>query len=110
MNNDLKIIKKKYGEKMMRFCRATFSTILETEGLLPQLLINNFNESHYLYDDIVKNNKLLEFRNLIYGLITKEEPKEIIADKTPEELMDEAGYVLKECKTETEVQESAKTI
>ena len=108
MNNDLKIIKKKYGEKMMHFCRATFSTILETEGLLPQLLISKFNESHYLYDDIVKNDKLLEFRNFIYGLITKEEPKEIIADKTPEELMDEAGYVLKECKTETEVQEYAK--
>ena len=43
MNNDLKIIKKKYGEKMMHFCRDLFPTILETEGLLPKLLMDNFN-------------------------------------------------------------------
>ena len=63
MNNDLKIIKKKYGEKMMHFCRDLFPTILEIEGLLPKLLMDNFNENLYLFDDIVKNERQLEFNN-----------------------------------------------
>lgn len=37
MLKDLKIIKKLYGEQMMHFCRSAFSTILEKEGLLPNL-------------------------------------------------------------------------
>ena len=42
MNKDLIIIKKEYGEKMMHFCRDVFATILEEEGLLSKLLLNNF--------------------------------------------------------------------
>ena len=40
--NDLKFIKKKYGEVMMHLCRKIFPTILETEGLLPKLLEDHF--------------------------------------------------------------------
>lgn len=108
MNNDLKIIKKKYGEKMMHFCRDLFPTILETEGLLPKLLMDNFNENHYLYDDIVKNEMQLEFKNFIFNLVIKDDKREIHINRTPEELMDEAGYVLKECLTEEEIQEYTK--
>ena len=44
MNEDLKIIKKKYGEKMERFCRDNFSTILENTGQLSKLLLDNLSD------------------------------------------------------------------
>ena len=66
MNNDLKIIKKKYGEKMMHFCRENFSTILEREGLLTQIFSNYFNENKSLYEDLKENNWLFQFKNFIF--------------------------------------------
>ena len=36
--DDLKLIKKYYGENMMHLCRTLFPTILETKGLLFSLL------------------------------------------------------------------------
>ena len=42
MNKDLKIIKEKYGEKMMHLCRELFSTLLEEDGLLSKLMLDNF--------------------------------------------------------------------
>ena len=70
MNYDLKIIKKLYGEKMMHLCRELFSTLLEKEGLLSNLLLNNFEPTHFLYDDIKKN--ILQFKNYILDLINLE--------------------------------------
>lgn len=55
MNEDLKIIKKNYGEKMMKLCRSYFSTLLEEKRLLPQILLDNFEPSHFLYDDLLIN-------------------------------------------------------
>jgi len=105
MNQDLKIIKNKYGEKMMHLCRDLFPTILETEGALSQILLDKFEPSRFLYDDIITNNLENEFKNYIYNifdsLFRKEEIK---ADKTPSELLDEAGYILYECKTESDIQ------
>ena len=49
MIEDLKIIKKLYGEAIMHFCRDSFSTILEKEGVLQKLLQDNFAASHDLY-------------------------------------------------------------
>ena len=57
---------------MMHYCREELSTILEINGLLPELLLDHFNESHFLYDDIVKEDKLKEFKNYIYSLIDVE--------------------------------------
>ena len=43
MVDDLKIIKKKYGEKMMHLCRDSFSTILDNSpGALSKILLDNF--------------------------------------------------------------------
>ena len=50
MNQDLKIIKNKYGEKMKHLCREMFPTILETPGLLSSILLTHF-------EPIFKNNK-----------------------------------------------------
>ena len=70
MNHDLKVIKKKYGEEMMHLCRELFPTLLETEGLLPTLLMRSFKESHSIAQDI-KNHKLEDdFKNYI-GVVQK---------------------------------------
>ena len=53
MIDDLKVIRKKYGEKMYHFCRESFPTLLEEPGKLSKLLSDNFHESHSLFDDIV---------------------------------------------------------
>ena len=108
MNNDLKIIKKKYGEKMMHFCRENFSTILEKEGLLTQIFSNYFNENRSLYEDLKENNWLFQFKNFIFKK-SKDgynalDTNLTDSNKTPEELMDEVGYVLKQCFSEDEIQ------
>ena len=103
MNTDLRIIKDKYGEKMMHLCRELFPTLLEQEGLLSNLLLSKFNESHFLYDDIINNNYIEEFKNYIYSFVDVEKPK-IEVNKTPQELLSEVGYDLYECKTEDDIQ------
>ena len=104
MNQDLKIIKKKYGEKMAHFCRDYFPTLLETEGLLLQLLLDNFEPTHDLYEDIIKQKKENEFKDFIYSLVDVEKENKIKVIKTPKELLEDAGYDLFECKSEEDIQ------
>lgn len=104
MNKDLKLIKKKYGEKMMHFCRESFPTLLEREGFLFNLLQLKFNESRSLYIDISNNNLEEEFKNYIYSLVDAEENYSINVNKSPKELLKEVGYNLYYCKTEEEIQ------
>ena len=104
MNKDLKIIKKKYGEKMMHLCRELFPTLLEKEGLLSELLLEHFEPSRFLYDDIISNRLDIDFEDYIYSLVNIEEIKEKKDYKTPEELLEEVGYDLYECQTEEEIQ------
>ena len=97
MNKDLKIIKKKYGERMMKLCRELFPTLLEKEGLLSRLLLEHFEPTRFLYEDIISNELVIDFKGYIYSLVNIEE---ILEDeekdnyKTPEELLEEAGYDL----------------
>ena len=74
MIDDLKVIRKKYGEKMYHFCRESFPTLLEEPGKLLKLLSDNFHESHSLFDDIVANGK--ESDNYRGSERSKEEQKE----------------------------------
>lgn len=104
MDLDLKIIKKKYGEKMMHLCRTLFPTILEKEGKLSELILKLFNPSRSLYEDIVNNHLENEFQNYIYSNLDEEEKELIYTKKTPKELLSEVGYDLYECKTEEEIQ------
>ena len=108
MEEDLKEIKKKYGEKMAHYCREQFPILLEKKGLLPTLIESNFNEYHHLFDDLEKNSAEVMFKNYIYNLVNVENNLEIMIDKTPEELMSMAGYTLKECTTEEEIDEYKK--
>ena len=99
MIDDLKVIRKKYGEKMYHFCRDSFPVLLEEPGKLSKLLMDNFYESHSLYDDIVTNKLESDFKNYIYSLVDVENNIEATEIKSPEELMSEVGYDLFECYT-----------
>ena len=104
MNEDLKLIKKKYGEDMAKWCREIFPTLLEKEGLLPKLLTDNFYPSRFLYKDIISNRLEDDFKNYIFDLVDVEKEYKIEVKKTPKQLLDEAGYILYECHNEQEIQ------
>ena len=104
MNKDLKIIKKKYGENMMHLCRKLFPTILEKEGILSQVILDSFEASHELYNDLISNNLVVAFENYIYERLDYKTDKIVKITKTPKELLSEAGYDLYECHTEDEIQ------
>jgi len=107
MTNDLKIIKKKYGEQMMHLCRQLFSTILDNSpGMLPQILLDNFSPTHFLYDDLVKMTYVLTFKKYIYNIYEKiiasnDDIKHFVED--PITLMQRAGYTLYECHTNEDI-------
>ena len=103
MNKDLEIIRKHYGEKMMHICRSLFSTLLETDGLLSKLMLDNFAPSKFLYDDIMEYQQYENFKNYIYSKVYVQKNK-IIINKTPKEMLSDAGYDLYECKTEKDIQ------
>ena len=103
MNEDLKKIKDKYGEKMMHLCRSLFPTLLETPGLLFDLMSKYFDYEKDLYYDIVNYHLENSFKDYINSLVDYE-INHVVTNKTPFELMDEAGYVLYECKSEEDIQ------
>ncbi len=104
MTNDLKIIKKKYGEEMMHFCRDAFATLLEEPGVLSNLLLAYFESSKELFSDLQEENLENDFKSFIYRKLNKEEPLVINGNKTPQELLSSVGYDLYECKSEEDIQ------
>ncbi len=104
---DLKRIKKIYGEKFMQLCRDLFPTILEQEGALMKILEQKFSHNcNSLYESITENNLIEGFKSLVYSEFDKnrESKEEIKEQRTPYEILDEAGYNLYECKTEDDIQ------
>ena len=102
--NDLKIIKKKYGELMMHLCRKLFPTLLEKEGLLSSLLLDHFKESKSLYYDIVDNCIVNEFEVYINNLVYSNE--DIVYQNSnmhPKDLLSMVGYDFYECNTQEDV-------
>ena len=108
MDYELKKIKKLYGEDLAHYCRANFSSILETDGLLLKILTNNFYPTKSLYKDLYIQDKLLSFKNYIYYLSNMENVQEDIIVDTPENLLRSVGYTLYECKTESDIQKFKK--
>ena len=102
--DDLKEIKKDYGENMMHLCRSLFPTILEQPGLLYHVLSTNFAKSRSLYDDIVRENKEHVFKEYIYSFVDVESDKVQTTSKSVKELLAEAGYEIYECKSFFETQ------
>ena len=107
MNYDLKVIKKKFGEDMMKLSRELFPTLLEEQGLLSGIFLDNFNPSKILYEDIKKNHLEKEFKIFIYGFLNEDEVIEN-SKKTPKELFEEEGYDFFECQTEEDIQKFKK--
>lgn len=103
MNTDLKIIKKKYGEKFSKLCRDLFPSILETEGALVSIITSLFKENHYLYDDLVANDMVYKFQELVMNESNKQRLTFYETVKSPYELFKEKGYILKECLTNEEI-------
>ena len=105
--DDLKLIKKYYGEDMMHFCRDNLSTLLE-KNVLFKLLNKYFYKNKDLYNDLNSQGKLVEFSTYLLGLVNENQAKEISTDETPFEMMEKAGYVLYECKSEEDIQKFKK--
>ena len=106
--NDLKLIKKHYNEKMSHLCRELFPSILETPGLLYEILTKNFEPSKFLFDDIVGNSLKEEFKDYIYSKVGDIDLEYIDTGETPEALLDKAGYTLYKCETESDIDEFKK--
>ena len=104
MNEDLKKIKDMYGEKMMQICRRNFSTILDKPGLLFEILSKHIAPTRTLADDIEKNEFENYFREFVFAFVNNKERVLVDTGKSPYELMDEAGYRLFECHTESDIQ------
>ena len=107
MIDDLRIIKKHYGEKMSHLCRELFPTLLEEPGYLSNLLLEKFEPTRELYNDIMINGLKESFKNYIYSF-SEEVDHNLPVTKTPKELLSEAGYDLYECKTEADIQKFVK--
>lgn len=105
--DDLKYIKKHYGEKMMHLCRELFPSVLENEGLLVNLIESRFVHSKFLADDIISKGIEEDFKNYICSLLNEKKQKNSVS-KSPEELLSEAGYDLFECKDESDIQQFRK--
>ena len=93
---------------MAHFCREYFSTILETEGLLSNLMLEHFEPNHDLYKDIKRQNKENEFKDFIYSLIERENDNHETEVPSPKDLLKKAGYDLYECKCEEDIQKFKK--
>lgn len=113
MKNDLKIIKKQYGEDMMHLCRELFNTILDNSpGVLSSILLETFEPNHFLYTDLLKKSEevpeiITDFRNYIYSIYQRKvklavEVRQEVED--PKTLIKYAGYTLYECKSEADIQ------
>ena len=72
MNNELKQIKKIYGEDMMHLCRSIFPNVLEKEGKLLEILQDNIAPTRSLAKEIIENNLISSFRNWINSLVEED--------------------------------------
>ena len=108
-NEDLKKIKKIYGEEFMKMCRRNFPTLLETPGLLFKLITDHVEPTKNFMKFLSLDPDPIEvedaFKNFIYSFVDVEQDTPEAIEKTAKELMDEAGYVLfPECQTEEQIQ------
>lgn len=104
MKNDLKIIKKLFGEDFMHFCRQNFPTILEEGNALPNLLTTYFAPQKSLLYDLKLQEMVDDFKDFILYKFYDKKIELKDTDKSPQELLLEKDYILYECKTEEDIQ------
>jgi len=94
---------------MSYLCRQLFPTLLETEGLLLQLLKQSFAPNKFLTNDIIEESTQEDFKDYIYSKIDIERLKnKEIEERTPYELLNNVGYDLFECTTEEQIKKFKK--
>ena len=103
MNEDLRLIKKYYGEKMMHYCRENFSILLEKEGTLFKLLNGAFYPTKELYNDLKSEDMFDEFNKYVFSIYSPKEKEYKVIDKDPSTLLKEAGYILYECNKQSDI-------
>ncbi|MGN1379555.1 MAG: leucine-rich repeat protein [Bacilli bacterium] len=108
MKYDLKIIKNIFGENMSILCRELFPTILDNPGMLSNIILSHFYPNHFLFNDILANNLLNDFKDYIYSFILNKDEININEKRTPFEILKEKGYTLYECHTENDIQKFKK--
>lgn len=108
--DDLDWIKKNFGERFAKRCRAgeMFARILEQKGALSHILEEHFQPTKNLYDDLTQQNAWERFKSYVYEFYdveTEHKQKNDINIRSATDLMSEAGYILyPECKTEADIQ------
>ena len=109
MNNDLKKIKKNFGESAMKFCRKNFPLLLDQPGLLPDLLNECIYDGRAFFKDLLSSNQINNFKSYIYDLASMEEECDSITNqKSASELLSEKNYQLFICKTKEDVEQFKK--
>ena len=107
MDNELKKIKKQYGEDMMHLCKRLFPTLLEHENVLFNILNTNIAPTKFLYNDLVNNDLVDEFSRFVFSFVKNEDQKKeelTNSSLTPTQLLKKAGYKLYHCNTRRSVQ------
>ena len=104
MTDELKQIKKLYGEDMMHLCRSLFPTILEKRGKLLGILTKVFFPTHSICKDLKESNTVNDFQEFINSLNEEDEKRLIVVNESPKELLSKVNYDLYECKTEEDIQ------
>ena len=99
--DELALIKKHYGEDMMRFCRFHFATMLEEPMFLYQVLTSSFAPNKHLFEDIAQEQKKDLFKEYILSFLEEEETQK--TDLSVEELLSSVGYDIFECHNHDEV-------
>ena len=91
----------------MHLCRESFPTLLDTKGLLYDLVSSSFACSKFLYDDLERCARINNFINYIYSKY-KESHLIECTEKTPQALLASVGYKLYECHTLSELEQFRK--
>lgn len=104
MTEELKKIKKLYGEDMMHFCRDSFPTILDKKGELLGILTRILEPTRSIYRDLKEHDCLKKFITYVNTMFDEAEKRLVVVKETPTELLSKVGYDLYECKTEEDIQ------
>ncbi|MBE5755952.1 MAG: hypothetical protein E7341_04705 [Clostridiales bacterium] len=103
MEGELNRIKKLYGENFAKLCRSLFPTILQEEGKLLGILQAKFAPTRTLWEDLLDQQKVQEFKYYIYNAAGIKQAQIVDTKEKPEKLMAKAGYKLYRCKTSRDI-------
>ena len=95
---ELKKIKDIYGEEMMHICRRELPMVLSTPGKLLSILTRHLPPTKS-FAGFIKGGYVNNFVEWILSIADNTIFDLAVVDKTPYELMDEAGYKLYRCET-----------